>query len=252
MSSDPPSALSSGVASRFVSSTALEEAKAKRQQEWKEAYERIGQEPPKEMREEQDAPYDGRSLYEKLKAQKDAKQEAFEEQLKFKNQFRALDEDEIDFLDTMIEESNEEEKERQRQIKEELQGFKAAVLKRGSGPAPAVSPPVASTSAAASSSSTALAPKTSAPAPKKGKKKLLAGVVVKKKQPAAAAAAKSASPAAAAASPPAAAAGTKRTASEVDAASPALVEATKGAPPAAKSDGDEGERPDEKKRKTDE
>ncbi|KAG5931411.1 hypothetical protein E4U53_001780 [Claviceps sorghi] len=40
-----------------------------------------------------------RSLYEVLEANKAAKQAAFEEQNKIRNQFRALDDDEIEFLD---------------------------------------------------------------------------------------------------------------------------------------------------------
>ncbi|BGP15517.1 hypothetical protein JCM10213_006583 [Rhodosporidiobolus nylandii] len=214
-----PSAMASGVAARFVSSAALDEAKKKREEEWKAAYERIGQEPPKQV--EDNEPYDGRSLWEKLQENKNKKQEAFEEQLKFKNQFRALDEDEIDFLDTMIEENNEEEVARKKAELEEMKGFRAAVTKRAAPPAPpAVSPPLASTSA--SSAPTPAAPKPAA-APKKGKKKSLPGLVVgkKKEKPSAAAPAKSASPAAAAPSAPVTAsapvAGTKRAASPVTA-----------------------------------
>ncbi|KAK0619983.1 NEFA-interacting nuclear protein NIP30, partial [Immersiella caudata] len=40
-----------------------------------------------------------KSLYEVLQANKAAKQSAFEEANKIKNQFRALDDDEIDFLE---------------------------------------------------------------------------------------------------------------------------------------------------------
>lgn len=225
----PPALSSSGVASRFVSSSALEEAKQRREQEWKAAYERIGQEPPKQ---EDEGTYDPRSLFEKLQENKvrlissrgrgrrtagpaparrwgeegvplasarrrappsdsfegrDAgccpastggqqrplarfaqslsprrtseltssspfactqskKQEAFEEQLKFsasppplpfsrspsltagaraENHFRALDEDEISFLDSMIDDTNEEEREKKRLEAEELKGFRA-------------------------------------------------------------------------------------------------------------------------------
>jgi len=65
---DAPSALGTGgVASRFVSSSALEEAKQRREQEWKAAYERIGEEPPKQ---EDDDTYDPRSLFEKLQENK--------------------------------------------------------------------------------------------------------------------------------------------------------------------------------------
>lgn len=65
---DPPAAGSSSVASRFVSEASLEEAKATRAQQWKEAYERLGQEAPPP--EEDTQPYDGRSLWEKLQENK--------------------------------------------------------------------------------------------------------------------------------------------------------------------------------------
>ncbi|BGO91003.1 hypothetical protein NBRC10512_005911 [Rhodotorula toruloides] len=197
--SDTPSApaFTSGVASRFVSSNALEEAKKRREAEWREAYARIGQEPPKQEEEEK---YDPRSLFERLQENKTKKQEAFEEQLKFKNHFRALDEDEISFLDSMVEDGNEEEKERKKQIEEELRSFRQAVTKRSTAPAPpaiasslspSLSPLLASTTASTSTSTSAapaskpLAP----PVPKKtgaaGKKKSLPGVVVAKKKKAA-------------------------------------------------------------------
>ncbi|GAA5906766.1 hypothetical protein JCM5296_000831 [Sporobolomyces johnsonii] len=192
-----PSALSSGVASRFVSASALEEAAKKRSEEWKAAYERIGQEPPKE---DDAAPYDGRSLWEKLQENKNKKQEAFEEQLKFKNHFRALDEDEISFLDSMVEENNDEERERQKQIRDELLSFRKAVTARSTAPVPpalasTLSPssapiassssstaPLASTSTAAAPKATAVPVSTTATAQKKGKKKSLPGLVLKKKK----------------------------------------------------------------------
>lgn len=74
--SQPPStastsALSSGVASRFVSADALEQAKQQRAEEWKEAYARLGQEPPPEMTGDGDGEaYDPRSLYERLQENK--------------------------------------------------------------------------------------------------------------------------------------------------------------------------------------
>ncbi|GAA5872082.1 hypothetical protein JCM1840_006314 [Sporobolomyces johnsonii] len=192
-----PSALSSGVASRFVSASALEEAAKKRSEEWKAAYERIGQEPPKE---DDAAPYDGRSLWEKLQENKNKKQEAFEEQLKFKNHFRALDEDEISFLDSMVEENNDEERERQKQIRDELLSFRKAVTARSTAPVPpalasTLSPssapiassssstaPLASTSTAAAPKATAVPVSTTATTQKKGKKKSLPGLVLKKKK----------------------------------------------------------------------
>lgn len=77
----PPRPPPESVAARFVSESSLEAAKKQREADWKAAYERLGQEPPKPK--EDDQPYDGRTLFEKLKENKDKKQEAFEEQLKF-------------------------------------------------------------------------------------------------------------------------------------------------------------------------
>ncbi|SGY79476.1 BQ5605_C008g05142 [Microbotryum silenes-dioicae] len=180
--------LSTSVASRFVSEKQLTEAQEKRQAEWKEAYARMGQEPPPTNPIEGE-PYDGRSLYEKLQEHKNKKQEAFDEALKFKNQFRALDEDEINFLDSMTDENNEEELARQQEIQDELRNFKQAVSSRSQAPPP---PLIASISGLALPSTSATSPiltstspttttKKPLPPPPKKKKNLLSGVVVKKK-----------------------------------------------------------------------
>ena len=86
--------------------------------------------------------YDPRSLYEKLQEQKDAKQAAFENKTSIRklaivmwmltygslpykgNQFRALDHDEIDFLDSVLDDSKIAEKERQEEINTELAKFR--------------------------------------------------------------------------------------------------------------------------------
>ncbi|GAA5944687.1 PSME3-interacting protein [Sporobolomyces koalae] len=141
----------SSVASRFVSSTELEQAAARRAEEWKQAYARIGEEPPKPQ---EDEVYDGRSLWEKLQENKSKKQEAFEEQLKFKNHFRALDEEEISFLDSMIDENNDEEQERQRLIKQELESFRKAVTARSVPVPPPTVPSPSSTSSSNLNSAT--------------------------------------------------------------------------------------------------
>ncbi|KAK4053005.1 hypothetical protein OIO90_004129 [Microbotryomycetes sp. JL221] len=174
-----PSTSSAGVGSRFVSSKTLEEAKLKREQDWKAAYERIGQQPPEPQG--QDEPYDGRSLYEKLQEQKNKKQEAFDEQLKFKNHFRALDADEIDFLDSLVEDDNEEEKRKQAEIKQELSEFRKAVTSRQAVAPPASLPTSLDSTIAPAPVVAAVKPNvTSKPSTKK-QKKTLPGVVVKKK-----------------------------------------------------------------------
>ncbi|KAK0233250.1 N-terminal domain of NEFA-interacting nuclear protein NIP30-domain-containing protein [Armillaria fumosa] len=158
--------LSSGViGSRFVSQDDIESAKSKREEQWKAAYARLGQEPPPQQVEDS---YDGRSLAEKLAANKIAKQEEYEEKTKLANQFRALEEDEIMFLDSIRERELEEERQRKQLDGEEVKSFKEAVAARTS----ASNPPPIHTKAAVS-------PPTIAP--KKDIKKGLKGVIVKKK-----------------------------------------------------------------------
>ncbi|KAJ7235899.1 NEFA-interacting nuclear protein NIP30 [Mycena haematopus] len=110
-----PSLSSAGIGSRFVSQDDVETAKARRDEQWKAAYARIGMEPP--AQQEQDFS-DGRSLAEI------AKQEEWEEKTKLANQFRALEEDEIMFLDSLRERQEAEERERREKDGEEVQNFK--------------------------------------------------------------------------------------------------------------------------------
>ncbi|ESK98325.1 hypothetical protein Moror_75 [Moniliophthora roreri MCA 2997] len=170
MDGDPPiPSLSSGaVGSRFVSQDDIETARARREEQWKAAYARLGQEPPSQQQEDA---YDGRSLAEKLAANRAAKQEEWEEKTKLANQFRALEEDEIMFLDSVREKQEEEERQRKERDGEEVKNFKEAVAARtqaSNGPPPTTTspPPPNSTSKAA---------------PPAKAKKALKGVVIKKK-----------------------------------------------------------------------
>lgn len=65
----PPAALPppTSIASRFSSEASIAEAAATRSAEWKAAYERLGQVAPEK---EEEGPYDGRSLWEKLQEHK--------------------------------------------------------------------------------------------------------------------------------------------------------------------------------------
>ncbi|KAK4444899.1 N-terminal domain of NEFA-interacting nuclear protein NIP30-domain-containing protein [Podospora aff. communis PSN243] len=65
-----------------------------------------------------------KSLYDVLQANKAAKQAAFEEANKIKNQFRALDDDEIDFLEGVRERKREEEERVKRELEEGLKAFR--------------------------------------------------------------------------------------------------------------------------------
>jgi len=67
---------------------------------------------------------DGKSLYEVLEANKAAKQEAFEESIRLKNQFRALDDDEVDFLDSVLESSRAKEDAVKKETAEQLEAFR--------------------------------------------------------------------------------------------------------------------------------
>ncbi|EIW64428.1 uncharacterized protein TRAVEDRAFT_33213 [Trametes versicolor FP-101664 SS1] len=170
-----PSIQTTGVGSRFVSQSELETAKAKRDEQWKAAYARLGQEPPPQPA---DDAFDGRSLAEHgAYAFQAAKQEEWEERNKLGNQFRALEEDEVLFLDSVLEKQREEERLRKEMDGEELKHFREAVAARES--ATNKPPPVGA----------AVAPSTAKPnaAPvKKDAKKALKGVLVKKKSKSAA------------------------------------------------------------------
>lgn len=113
----------SSVSSRFVSSTELTEAQKKREQDLKEAYARIGQEPPPSSSTQAEE-YDPRSLYERLKANSDAKQEKFDEQWKLSNQFRGIDEGESSFLADIARGKREEERRKKEEELKELEEFR--------------------------------------------------------------------------------------------------------------------------------
>ncbi|KAF9885956.1 hypothetical protein FE257_012131 [Aspergillus nanangensis] len=66
----------------------------------------------------------GKSLYEVLEQNKMAKQDAFEEKVKLKNQFRSLDEDEIDFLDSIMESTRAQEAAVKKETAEQLELFR--------------------------------------------------------------------------------------------------------------------------------
>ncbi|CAD6446600.1 ca15fb6f-5a66-4546-981d-9bfc8c295729 [Sclerotinia trifoliorum] len=67
---------------------------------------------------------DGKSLFEILEANKAAKQDAFEETNKLKNQFRSLDEDEVEFLDSVLESTRAEEDRVKKETAEGLELFR--------------------------------------------------------------------------------------------------------------------------------
>jgi len=172
-----PSISTGSVGSRFVSSNDIETAKARREEQWKAAYARLGQEPPPQPAEDS---FDGRSLAEKLAANKVAKQEEWEEKTKLANQFRALEEDEIMFLDSIRERQEDEERQRKEKDGVEVMDFKRAVAARENAtnkpPPPTISAPAPTlklTNATPNNEKNVSA--------KKDMKRALKGVIVKKK-----------------------------------------------------------------------
>jgi len=138
--------MSSGFVSGGTSDQPIE-----RDDEWLRAQQEI--EETRRRNQEEGRQTGGKSLYEVLQANKDAKQEAFEESIRLKNQFRNLDEDEVEFLDSVLESTRAKEEAVKRETKEQLDVFrrqqeeadKALLIETGnnteSGSAIAASPP---------------------------------------------------------------------------------------------------------------
>ncbi|CAL8375419.1 unnamed protein product [Arctogadus glacialis] len=99
---------------KFVSEAELDEARKKRQEEWEQVRK------PDDPEEAPEEDYDHRCLFERLQEQKDKKQEDFEEQFKFKNMVKGLDEDESHFLDECSRQQSLVEKQRRDEEKKEM------------------------------------------------------------------------------------------------------------------------------------
>ncbi|XP_038610732.1 PSME3-interacting protein [Tachyglossus aculeatus] len=110
---------------RFVSETELDERRKRRQEEWEKVRK---PEDPEECPEEE---YDPRSLYERLQEQKDKKQQEYEEQFKFKNMVRGLDEDETNFLEEVTRQQELVEKQRREEDLKELKEYRSTLTKVG-------------------------------------------------------------------------------------------------------------------------
>ncbi|EEH21061.1 hypothetical protein PABG_03292 [Paracoccidioides brasiliensis Pb03] len=108
------------MSSGFVSGGTIDDP-TKRDDEWVKAQQELEAE---RRRKAEEAKQDGgKSLYEILQRNKAAKQEAFEESIKLKNQFRALDEDEVEFLDSVLESTRAQEEALKRETREQLEIF---------------------------------------------------------------------------------------------------------------------------------
>ncbi|XP_058848819.1 PSME3-interacting protein-like isoform X2 [Acipenser ruthenus] len=108
---------------KFESETEIEEKRQKRQEEWEKVRK---PEDPEECPEEV---YDPRSLFDRLQEQKDKKQQEYEEQFKFKNMVKCLDEDESNFLDEVSRQQMLVEKQRRDEDLKELNEYRSTLSK---------------------------------------------------------------------------------------------------------------------------
>ncbi|KAJ2877248.1 hypothetical protein GGH93_000132 [Coemansia aciculifera] len=99
--------------SRFISESVIEEARQEREAAWQKAYESgdTSAAPPAESE------YDPRTLYERLKEQRQKKDESYTESRRFANQIKKLDPEETEFLESIDEHALEKQRaERQAEI----------------------------------------------------------------------------------------------------------------------------------------
>ncbi|KAI9876614.1 MAG: hypothetical protein M1830_006051 [Pleopsidium flavum] len=109
------------MSSGFVS-TGTTEQPIERDDEWLKAQQEI--EATRRRKAEESRQDGGKTLYDTLQANKAAKQEAFEEAIRLKNQFRSLDEDEIEFLDSVLESTRTKEAAVKKETIEQLDLFR--------------------------------------------------------------------------------------------------------------------------------
>lgn len=107
--------------SRFVSGGTVDEP-VQRDDAWVKAQQAI--EAKHREKEEQKQQNGGKSLFETLEANKAAKQEAFEEATRLGNQFRALHDDEIEFLDSVLESTRAKEAAVRKETFDQLNEFR--------------------------------------------------------------------------------------------------------------------------------
>ncbi|MCJ1417994.1 hypothetical protein MMC32_004339 [Xylographa parallela] len=109
------------MSSGFVSGGTADEP-IERDDEWLKAQQEL--EATRRRKEEESRQTGGKSLYEVLQQNKAAKQDAFEESIRLKNQFRNLDEDEIEFLDSVLESTRAKEEAIKKETAEQLNLFR--------------------------------------------------------------------------------------------------------------------------------
>ncbi|KAM0471753.1 hypothetical protein ACHAPX_009145 [Trichoderma viride] len=104
---------------------AAREPLMKKNSEWEAVQHELEEDRKKREQARADLAGEGQqSLYDILQANKAAKQAAFEEQAKLKNQFRALDNDEIDFLDEVRAKEKADEARAKKELETGLKAFR--------------------------------------------------------------------------------------------------------------------------------
>uniref|UniRef100_T1J4A3 FAM192A/Fyv6 N-terminal domain-containing protein n=1 Tax=Strigamia maritima TaxID=126957 RepID=T1J4A3_STRMM len=105
----------------FISEADLEAARKVRQAEWEKVRK------PDDPLERPEEVYENRSLYERLKEQKDKTQAEYEESHKLKNMIRGLNDDEVQFLDLVDRTKEKMETQRLQEDYYEIKSFQKAV-----------------------------------------------------------------------------------------------------------------------------
>ncbi|XP_017477320.1 PREDICTED: protein FAM192A [Rhagoletis zephyria] len=109
------------MSSGFVTASEAAEARKRRQEEWEKVR------TPDQPLERPEEPYDGRSLFDRLKEQKMKKDMEYEEAHKLKNLIRGLDDDEVQFLELVDQNKIDAEKKQLQEERKELQEFRDRV-----------------------------------------------------------------------------------------------------------------------------
>ncbi|SHO77256.1 Uncharacterized protein MSYG_1597 [Malassezia sympodialis ATCC 42132] len=122
------SSAAGSTAPQFVSQRELSDSQKRREKEIREAYARIGEEPPPAPVDEA---YDPRPLYERLQEAKAIQDEKLEEMFKLRNQFRGLDESESQFLADIHRARQKREETKRSEEAKELERFRRATETKG-------------------------------------------------------------------------------------------------------------------------
>ncbi|KAL5287596.1 FAM192A family protein [Megaselia abdita] len=105
----------------FVTETEAAELRKKRQEEWEKVRR------PEDPEERPEEPFDGRSLYDRLKENKDKKEMELAESQKLKNLIRGLDDDEVQFLDLVDQKRQDAERQQHKDEEKELKEYRERV-----------------------------------------------------------------------------------------------------------------------------